>query len=213
MAKKGSFVKTLLGVAAVAATGKVVYDKYRITKERYSREEDESGEDTVKKYNAICESKIVEIEDEAFEGCEMKAVTSKMTLDLSLAEFDKDVYINFKSTASSVVIVLPEGVNVICDIEKVGSSVHNLVENSDEDGLHTVYIIGEANVSAVDIVPASFYADDGDFEDEEDMPMSAEETQTEEQPEETQTAEVKNEEPAEAEKSAEAEEIPVQEVQ
>ena len=44
----------------------------------------------------------------------------------------------------------------------------NLVENSDEDGVHTVYIIGKAVCSNVEIIPVNFYIDDDDFEDIDD---------------------------------------------
>ena len=167
MAKKGSFLKTVIGLGSLAVAGKVAYDKYKNTKEKYVREETESAEDVVKKYNAIAESKVIEIQDEEFEGCEIKASASKVVLDLSLAAIEKDVYINFKSQASSVVIVVPEGVNVTCDIEKVASRVRNEVVNVDEEGIHTVYVIGNASVSNVDIIPVDFYGEDEDFEDED----------------------------------------------
>lgn len=101
-------------------------------------------------------------------GCEVKAVGSKAVIDLGLAVFEKDVYINFSSNASTVTIILPEGVNVTCDVEKKLSGVRNLVENSDEDGVHTVYIIGKAVCSNVEIIPVNFYIDDDDFEDIDD---------------------------------------------
>lgn len=166
MAKKGSLLKTVIGLGSLAVAGKVAYDKYRNTKEKYVKEENESADDVVKKYNAIAESKVIEIQDEEFEGCEIKASASKVVLDLSLAVIEKDVYINFKSQASSVVIVVPEGVNVTCDIEKVASRVRNEVSNVDEEGIHTVYVIGNASVSNVDIIPVDFYGEDEDFEDE-----------------------------------------------
>ena len=62
--------------------------------------------------------KVIEVEDEVFAGCELKAVASKAVLDLGLAVFEKDVYINFSSNASSVTIILPEGVNATCDISR-----------------------------------------------------------------------------------------------
>ena len=71
-------------------------------------------------------------------------------------------------SASTVTIILPEGVNVTCDVEKKLSGVRNLVENSDEDGVHTVYIIGKAVCSNVEIIPVNFYIDDDDFEDIDD---------------------------------------------
>ena len=101
-------------------------------------------------------------------GCEVKAVGSKAVIDLGLAVFERDVYINFSSNASTVTIILPEGVNVTCDVEKKLSGVRNLVENSDEDGVHTVYIIGKAVCSNVEIIPVNFYIDDDDFEDIDD---------------------------------------------
>lgn len=177
MAKKGSLLKTVIGLGSLAVAGKVAYDKYRNTKEKYVKEEKESADDVVKKYNAIAESKVIEIQDEEFEGCEIKASASKVVLDLSLAVIEKDVYINFKSQASSVVIVVPEGVNVTCDIEKVASRVRNEVINVDEEEIHTVYVIGNASVSNVDIIPVDFYGEDEDFEDE-DVEAEADESNT-----------------------------------
>ena len=159
MAKK--FAKTLVGIGAAAVAGKVAYDKYKTVKE-----ENESVDAEVKKYNAIFEKKVVEVEDEEFSGCEIKTVGSKAVLDLGLAVFEKDVYINFNSTASTLTIILPEGVNVACDIEKSVSSVKNLVDNVDEEGIHTVYVIGKAVGSSIEIIPVNFYMDDDDdFED------------------------------------------------
>ena len=66
-----------------------------------------------------------------------------------------------------MIIVLPEGINVTCDVEKVASSVKNEVVNTDEDGIPTVYVIGTSNISSVDIIPADFYGEDEDFEDED----------------------------------------------
>lgn len=56
--------------------------------------------------------------------------------------------------------------NVACDIEKSVSSVKNLVDNVDEEGIHTVYVIGKAVGSSIEIIPVNFYMDDDDdFED------------------------------------------------
>lgn len=184
MAKKLSIAKAFVGVTAVAVTGKVVYDKYKIVKEKFEKEENESILDEVKKYNAVCTSKTVDIEDEVFTGCEIKSIASKLVLDLSLAVFEKDAYINFKSDASSVKVILPEGVNVTCDIENVASTIKNLVVDTDEIGIHTVFIIGKSTLSSIEVIPANFYSDDDDdFEDESDF----EETTVEESSEEETT--------------------------
>ena len=176
MAKK--IAKTLVGIGAAAVAGKVAYDKYKTVKEAFTKEENESVDAEVKKYNAIFEKKVVEVEDEEFSGCEIKTVGSKAVLDLGLAVFEKDVYINFNSTASTLTIILPEGVNVACDIEKSVSSVKNLVDNVDEEGIHTVYVIGKAVGSSIEIIPVNFYMDDDDdFEDTDEDIFVDEDTQ------------------------------------
>lgn len=165
MAKKSGFLKFIALTGAAVAAGKVAYDKYKETKEKFVKEENDSIDAEIRKYNAIAEKKIVEIEDEEFVGCELKSVASKTTLDLGLAVFEKDVYINFSSTASNVTIILPEGVNVVCDVERICSGVRNLVENIKEDGIHTVYIIGKAIATSLEVIPVNFYVDDEDVED------------------------------------------------
>lgn len=167
--KKNGVLKLAVGIGAAAVAGKVAYDKFKAAKSKLTKEENDSAELEVRKYNAVCENRMVEIEDEEFMGCEVKAIASKMTLDLSLAVFEKDVYINFESICANVYIVLPDGVNVTCDIDKKLAKVGNYVENSDEDGIHTVYIIGKADLSKVEVVPVNFYVDDeDDYEDVED---------------------------------------------
>ena len=158
MAKKHGLAKIVLGVGAA-------FDKFKQTKERFAKEENDSFDDEIRKYNAIGEKKVIEVEDEVFAGCELKAVASKAVLDLGLAVFEKDVYINFSSNASSVTIILPEGVNATCDISRKIAGVKNLVDNVDEEGIHTVYIIGKAVCSNVEVIPVNFYVDEEDEED------------------------------------------------
>ena len=170
MAKR-SWLKAVVGIGAVAVAGKVAYDKYKSVKEVYTQEELESVDDEVKKYNAVCQKKMVEVEDEEFTGCEIKTVLSNTVIDLGLATFEKDVYINFVSNMSSLSIILPEGVNVACDVDTTCSGLRNLVENVDEEGISTVYVIGKATCSSVEIIPVNFYVDDEDIEglDEDDF--------------------------------------------
>ena len=164
MAKK--LIKTVAGIGAIAVAGKVGYDKYKNVKKQFTQEENDSIDAEVKKYNAIFDKKVVEIEDEEFTGCEVKVIGAQAVIDLGLAVFEKDVYINFTSTASNLTIILPEGVNAASDVEKTFSGVKNLVENVDEEGIHTVYVIGKAVLSNIEIIPVNFYVDDDDdFED------------------------------------------------
>ncbi len=165
MAKK-KLAKTIVCLGALGVASKVAYSKYKTAKETYAQEEADSVGEEVKKYNALFEKKVIEVEDEEFTGCEIKTVSSSIVVDLGLAAFEKDVYINFTSTASSLTIILPEGVNAACDITRTASGMRNLVENVEEEGIHTVYIIGKAVCSNIEIVPVNFYVDDeDDFED------------------------------------------------
>jgi len=166
--KKNGLLKFAVGVGAAAVAGKVAYDKVKAAKNKLTKEELDSAELEVRKYNAVCEKRDVEIEDEEFMGCEVKAIASKLTVDLSLAVFEKDVYINFESIISNVSIILPDGVNVTCDIDKKLAGVHNYVESTDEEGIHTVYIIGKAVLSSVEVIPVNFYVDDEDVEEDFD---------------------------------------------
>lgn len=164
MAKK--LKKAVIGIGALAVAGKVGYNKYKTIKEKFAKEENDSADLEVKKYTAFFTKKTVEIEDEEFNGCDVKSVASNMVLDLGLARFDKDVYINFESTAGCLKIILPEGVNVTCDIEKAASNVKNLVDNVEEEDIHTVYIIGKSVCSSIEVIPVNFYVDDeNDYED------------------------------------------------
>lgn len=207
------FAKTIVGLGALAVAGKVGYDKYKSVKERYTKEENESVDSEVKKYNTIFAKKIVEIEDEAFTGCEVKSVGSKTVIDLGLAVFEKDVYINFSSTASTVTIILPEGVNVACDIEKTLSGVRNLINNVDEEGIHTVYLIGKAVCSNVEVIPVDFYVDDDeDFEDEDFLDEEEDDSKTDaaDSTEKEDAKETKTEE--KADHSEESDSLDIEEV-
>ncbi len=215
MAKK--FAKTVAGLGALAVAGKVGYDKYKNVKEKFTQEEQDSIDAEIKKYNAICEKKVVEIEDEEFTGCEVKTVGAKAVIDLGLAVFEKDVYINFTSTASMLTIILPEGVNAADDIEKTFSGVKNLVDNVDEEGVHTVYIIGKATCSNVEIIPVNFYVDDDDdFEDFTDDDFVVEDdAEIEEDVLEEDASEISKEQAEEKKEvdEAAAEELNIEEIQ
>ncbi len=202
MAKK-KITKILFGVGTAAVAGKVAYNKYKQVKEKFAREEDESVAAEIRKYNAVFDKKIVEVEDEPFNGCEIKTIGSKTVVDLGLASFEKDVYINFSSTLSTISIILPEGVNAACDVERTFSGVRNLVDNIDDEDVHTVYIIGKAVLSNVEVIPVNFYVDDDLAESE-----AAEETEkTEETKEAENTEEIKETEGTkEAEKTEETKE-------
>lgn len=95
MAKK-KLLKAAIGVGAVAVAGKVAYDKYKVVKASFDKEEKDSAYDEVKKYNAIFANKLVEVKDEEFTGCEVKSICANTVIDLSFATFEKDTYLNFQ---------------------------------------------------------------------------------------------------------------------
>lgn len=78
--KKNGLLKFIVGVGAAAVAGKVAYDKVKAAKNKLTKEEQDSAELEVRKYNAVCEKRDVEIEDEEFMGCEVKAIASSLQL-------------------------------------------------------------------------------------------------------------------------------------
>ena len=46
--------------------------------------------------------------------------------------------------------------------------LRDYVENTDEEGIHTVYIIGKAVLGSVEVIPVNFYVDDEDVEEDFD---------------------------------------------
>ena len=50
--KKSGIVKAAVGIGAVVVAGKVAYEKYKTTKSRYTKEEQDSADLEVRKYNA-----------------------------------------------------------------------------------------------------------------------------------------------------------------
>ena len=172
MAKKKVF-GTVVGLAALAAAGKFGYDKYKKTKDDFEKEEADSSNDSIRKYNSIFDSKVVEVEDEDFQGCELQTIGSKFVLDLGLAKFDRDVYVSLNAKCSSVTIIVPENISAVADIKATAGFVHNYAqepENKEEEV--SVYVVGDAVASTVEIIPMNFYLDeelgDEDFEDELD---------------------------------------------
>ena len=63
MAKKSKFAKAVVALGAIGVASKIAYDKYKNVKDDFVKEETASAEDDVKKYNAIFEKKVVEVED------------------------------------------------------------------------------------------------------------------------------------------------------
>ena len=166
-----SFTSKAIKIGAIAVLAgvaiKVGKDKYRQKKREYARIEEDSKHDLIRKYTSFFDRKLVEIEDGPFEGCELKSFSSKLVLDLSRAVIDKDVYVTIDVKGTSLTIILPEGQGVRTDINSVLAKVTNHLEGKKAD--HTVYIIGKAWGSNIEIAPEYIYMDNDVREEYEDF--------------------------------------------
>ena len=184
MSRRHSALKTILGLAAAAGAAKIGYDQYKKTKEKFEQQEAESENELIRKYNTIFERRVVEADEETFQGCEINAIGSHFILDLGKAVFTKDVYISLSAKASSVKIILPQNVGAQCDITRTGSAVQNFAEDTDEEYDCRIFIIGSAIGSRIEVIPMSFYEDD-DFDEEDAAETEGKDPEAEEQAEET----------------------------
>lgn len=187
MSKRHSVLKTALGLALAAGAAKIGYDQYKKTKEKFADSEQESESDLIHKYNTLFERRVVEADDDIFQGCEINASGAHFILDLGRAKFTKDVYISLSAKCSSVKIILPQGVSAQCDVTETASKVSNYAENPDDETQFRIYIIGDALCSSIEVIPMSFYADD-DFDVDEDGSVAGQ-TEQDTSKESTQAAE------------------------
>ncbi len=166
-----SFTSKLLKFTAVAVIAGVAIkygtDKYRQKKKEYAKMEEESKNDLLRKYTAFFDRKLVEIEDGYFEGCELKSFSSKLVLDLSRAVFEKDAYISIDIKGTSLTVILPAGQSVKTNINNIFTRVTDHVQRVKSD--NTVYIIGKAWGSNIEIAPESVYMDDDVKEELDDF--------------------------------------------
>ena len=161
-------LKLAIGVAAAGVVIKIGRDKYKSKKKQYEEEELQSAGDLIKKYTAFFDRKLVEVPAGPFEGCELKAFSSKLILDLTRADIEKDVYISFNAKGSVISIITAKGVSVVTDVTESLSKTKNHSEKKSKDK-PTVYLIGNAIGSTIEIVPENVYLDDDEAEEEMDM--------------------------------------------
>lgn len=193
MSRRHSVFKTVVGLAAAAGAAKVGYDQYKKTKEKFARQEQESENELIRKYNTIFERRVVEADEETFQGCEINAVGSHFILDLGKSIFTKDVYISLSAKASSVKIILPQNVGAQCDVTRTASVVQNFAEDTAQEYDCRIFVIGDALASRIEVIPMSFYADD-DFDEEDeqkaDEPAGADESDKTEENNDTEGEEI-----------------------
>lgn len=92
MAKKSKFAKAVVALGAIGVASKIAYDKYKNVKDDFVKEETASAEDDVKKYNAIFEKKVVEVEDEEFMAVKLRQSVQRQLSTLDL-QYLKGMYI------------------------------------------------------------------------------------------------------------------------
>ena len=166
-----SFTGKILKFGAVAVAAgvaiKVGTDMYRKKKKEYALLEEDSRHDLIRKYTAFFDRKLVEIEDGPFEGCELKVFSSKLVLDLSRASIEKDVYISINVKGASLTVIMPAGQRVTTDVNNVFTKISDHLENAKSE--HTVYLMGKAWGSNIEIVPEHIYMDNDAEEEYEDF--------------------------------------------
>lgn len=166
-----SFTSKVIKFGAVAVLAgvaiKVGTDKYREKKKEYAKIEEDSKHDLIRKYTSFFDRKLVEIEDGPFEGCELKTFSSKMVLDLSRAVIEKDVYVSIDVKGTSLTIILPEGCRVKTDINNIFTKLTNHLEGKKSDS--TVFVVGKAWGSNIEISPEYVYMDNDAREEYEDF--------------------------------------------
>jgi hypothetical protein len=213
MSRRHSVFKTVVGLAAAAGAAKVGYDQYKKTKEKFERQEQESESELIRKYNTIFERRVVEADEETFQGCEINAVGAHFILDLGKSVFTKDVYISLSAKASSVKIILPQNVGAQCDITRTASVVQNFAEDTAEEYDCRIFVIGDAIGSRIEVIPMSFYADD-DFDEEDEQKTEEAASLQEQKADEPETAaseakEAREDDAPETKGTEEGEEIPI----
>ena len=166
MSVTGKIIRFGAAAAVAGVAIKIGHDKYKQKKQEYKEIEEESKGDSIRKYTAFFDRKLVEIEDGPFEGCELKAFSSKLVLDLSRAVIEKDVYISFDIKGSSLTVIFPGGASVRTDINNIMTRVTNHLDSSHDE--NTYYLIGKAVGSNIEIVPENLYMDNDAKEEYED---------------------------------------------
>ena len=116
MSKKLFKVIALAAVAGLSV--KLISDKYKKLKREYAQEEEGSLSDPIKKYTAFFERRLVEVPEGEFRGCELKALHSKLVIDLSRTSIEKEVYISFTAKMSNISIIVPSKVRTELDVNK-----------------------------------------------------------------------------------------------
>ncbi|MBS4900417.1 MAG: hypothetical protein KHZ87_06635 [Clostridiales bacterium] len=165
MSKKLFKVIALAAVAGLSV--KLISDKYKKLKREYAQEEEGSLSDPIKKYTAFFERRLVEVPEGEFRGCELKALHSKLVIDLSRTSIEKEVYISFTAKMSNISIIVPSKVRAELDVNKTFGDLMNYADNAGDDA-PVIHVIGNSIASNIEILPENIYIDD---EEEEEMDM------------------------------------------
>ncbi len=148
----GTLCKVVLAIAAaygaIYAVGKLVAKK---TKEL---EEKNAGHQK-KKYLSVMNGKVIKIGKEPVEEIDIHTYLGGVTLDLTGADFSKEMEVNINSLMSGVIIKVPPMVRVVLDGSNMLSGFANMVPQYETEDLPIVFIYAESLMSgiAVQMVP------------------------------------------------------------
>lgn len=154
--KKGKVLKTVGAAAVVAGSAvaitKVAKDKINSCKEQYEKDEAEARTTGQLRYNIMASDRTIIIKEQEIEGFDVKCTMSNVILNMEEQEFLEDAYLGFESHMSNVKIIVPENINVVVDVKGNMSKVKNNVVNLAQEEVKTLYIIGTATLSSVEVV-------------------------------------------------------------
>lgn len=138
------FLKVLMILLGIQVVLRIF--RYRIRK----RKEKKNKDLKVKEYSSFMESRKIE-EKETLNGIFVTVCMSGLKLDLSEVSIKDEMFLEIKALMSGVVIQVPKGVNVKFEGKVVGADIANQVPKYLDKKAPTLYIVGKAVMSAVEI--------------------------------------------------------------
>lgn len=121
-----------------------------IFKEMFKKNYEKKKSLEAEEHFACFSSNSLKVDKKSFKGADLDAVFGSITLDLTEAKLDKETVIEADAIFASILIVVPEGINVVMNTTSFLASSKNRVVNSEKNG-KTLYVEGNAIFSEVEV--------------------------------------------------------------
>lgn len=153
--KKSTFGILCKVVLAVAAAYAAVYAAGKLVAKKTKELEEKNDGQKKKRYLSAMNGKIIKIGKEPVEEIDIHTYLGGVTLDLTGADFSKEMEVNINSLMSGVIIKVPPMVRVVLDGSNMLSGFANMVPQYETEELPVVFIYAESLMSgiAVQMVP------------------------------------------------------------